>query len=161
MVQLTPVAVTKVKEILTQQNPSPVGLRVAVVGGGCSGFSYHMAFENQRQRKQRQRLRIRRPQSSRRSDERDVPRRRPSRLHRDHRRFGLQVQQPEREEHLRLRQLLQRLSSASQRSREALSMRADFPLQNFQGSQDSTPESPFFVRAAFEFSLCVMALAMT
>ena len=46
MVQMTPVAVTKVKEILTQQNPSPVGLRVAVVGGGCSGFSYHMAFEN-------------------------------------------------------------------------------------------------------------------
>ncbi len=46
MVQLTPVAITKVKEILTQQTPSPVGLRVAVVGGGCSGFSYHMAFEN-------------------------------------------------------------------------------------------------------------------
>ena len=47
MVQLTPVAVTKVKEILQQQTPSPAGLRVAVVGGGCSGFSYHMAFENQ------------------------------------------------------------------------------------------------------------------
>ena len=47
MVQLTPVAVTKVKEILQQQNPSPAGLRVAVGGGGCSGFSYHMAFENQ------------------------------------------------------------------------------------------------------------------
>ncbi|MGH9683461.1 MAG: iron-sulfur cluster insertion protein ErpA [Candidatus Acidiferrales bacterium] len=47
MVELTPVAVTKVKEILTQQKPSPAGLRVAVVGGGCSGFSYHMAFENQ------------------------------------------------------------------------------------------------------------------
>ena len=47
MVQLTPVAITKVKEILTLQNPSPTGLRVAVVGGGCSGFSYHMAFENQ------------------------------------------------------------------------------------------------------------------
>ena len=46
MVQLTPVAITKVKEILTQQTPSPTGLRVAVVGGGCSGFSYHMAFEN-------------------------------------------------------------------------------------------------------------------
>ena len=46
MVQLTPVAVTKVKEIITQQNPVPTGLRVAVVGGGCSGFSYHMAFEN-------------------------------------------------------------------------------------------------------------------
>jgi iron-sulfur cluster assembly accessory protein len=47
MVQLTPVAVTKVKEIISQQTPSPVGLRVAVVGGGCSGFSYRMAFENQ------------------------------------------------------------------------------------------------------------------
>jgi iron-sulfur cluster assembly protein len=47
MVQLTPVAVTKVKEILSQQTPAPTGLRVAVVGGGCSGFSYHMAFENQ------------------------------------------------------------------------------------------------------------------
>jgi iron-sulfur cluster assembly protein len=47
MVQLSPVAVTKVKEILSQQTPAPVGLRVAVVGGGCSGFSYNMAFENQ------------------------------------------------------------------------------------------------------------------
>ncbi len=47
MIALTPVAVEKVKEILTQQNPQPTGLRVAVVGGGCSGFSYHMAFENQ------------------------------------------------------------------------------------------------------------------
>ena len=40
-------AVSKVKEILSQQSPVPTGLRVAVVGGGCSGFSYHMAFENQ------------------------------------------------------------------------------------------------------------------
>jgi iron-sulfur cluster assembly accessory protein len=46
MVQLSLVAVNKVKEILSQQTPVPVGLRVAVVGGGCSGFSYHMAFEN-------------------------------------------------------------------------------------------------------------------
>jgi iron-sulfur cluster assembly accessory protein len=47
MLQLTPIAVSKVKEILSQQTPAPTGLRVAVVGGGCSGFSYHMAFENQ------------------------------------------------------------------------------------------------------------------
>jgi iron-sulfur cluster assembly protein len=47
MIELTPVAIDKVKEILTQQTPRPEGLRVAVVGGGCSGFSYHMAFENQ------------------------------------------------------------------------------------------------------------------
>lgn len=47
MISLTPVAVSKVKEIIAQQNPLPTGLRVAVVGGGCSGFSYHMAYENQ------------------------------------------------------------------------------------------------------------------
>jgi hypothetical protein len=28
-------------------------------------------------------------------------------------------------------------------------MRADFPLQNFKGSQDSIPESPFFVPGIF------------
>ncbi len=47
MIGLTPVAASKVKEIMAQQNPVPAALRVAVVGGGCSGFSYHMAFENQ------------------------------------------------------------------------------------------------------------------
>ena len=47
MINLTPVAVGKVKEIMGQQNPAPAALRVAVVGGGCSGFQYHMAFENQ------------------------------------------------------------------------------------------------------------------
>ena len=44
--ELTPTAVSKVKEILDQQSPQPKGLRVAVVGGGCSGFSYQMNFEN-------------------------------------------------------------------------------------------------------------------
>src|SRR6185295_16210122 len=45
-ITLTPKAVEKVKEIMGQQNPVPAGLRVGVVGGGCSGFSYSMAFEN-------------------------------------------------------------------------------------------------------------------
>ena len=47
MLSITPVAASKVKEIMAQQTPAPEALRVAVVGGGCSGFSYHMAFENQ------------------------------------------------------------------------------------------------------------------
>jgi iron-sulfur cluster assembly accessory protein len=45
-ISLTPSAVSKVKEIMAQQNPVPAGLRVGVVGGGCSGFSYSMSFEN-------------------------------------------------------------------------------------------------------------------
>src|ERR1700751_3054827 len=43
---LTENAIAKVKEIMGQQNPAPTGLRVGVVGGGCSGFSYSMSFEN-------------------------------------------------------------------------------------------------------------------
>ena len=46
MVQLTETAVSKVTEILETQEPKPAGLRISVVGGGCSGFSYSMAFEN-------------------------------------------------------------------------------------------------------------------
>ena len=46
MVQMTDNAVSKVREILEGQEPKPAGLRIAVVGGGCSGFSYSMAFEN-------------------------------------------------------------------------------------------------------------------
>src|SRR6201986_2199055 len=45
-IMLTPNATAKVKEIMAQQNPVPAGLRVGVVGGGCSGFSYSMQFEN-------------------------------------------------------------------------------------------------------------------
>lgn len=45
MLQLTPTAIGKVNEILSAQEPKPAGLRIAVVGGGCSGFSYSMAFE--------------------------------------------------------------------------------------------------------------------
>jgi len=45
-VVLTPTAIGKVREIMGQQNPVPSGLRIGVVGGGCSGFSYSMAFEN-------------------------------------------------------------------------------------------------------------------
>ena len=45
-VSLTDNAIVKVREILEMQDPKPAGLRVSVVGGGCSGFSYSMAFEN-------------------------------------------------------------------------------------------------------------------
>ena len=46
MVQMTERAIGKVKEIMSSQEPAPSGLRISVVGGGCSGFSYSMAFEN-------------------------------------------------------------------------------------------------------------------
>ena len=46
-VNLTDAAIGKVKEIMASQDPIPAGLRIGVVGGGCSGFQYNMSFENQ------------------------------------------------------------------------------------------------------------------
>ena len=45
MIQLTENAISKVNEIIAQQEPKPTALRVSVMGGGCSGFQYSMAFE--------------------------------------------------------------------------------------------------------------------
>ena len=45
-ITFTPTAIAKVKEVMAQQSPVPAGLRVGVVGGGCSGFQYSMSFEN-------------------------------------------------------------------------------------------------------------------
>ena len=48
MVTITDKGAEKVREFLAAQEAdvSLAGLRVGVVGGGCSGFQYSMAFEN-------------------------------------------------------------------------------------------------------------------
>lgn len=48
MLTVTPSAVSKIKELLAGQNPAPAALRLGVIGGGCSGFSYSMKFENEK-----------------------------------------------------------------------------------------------------------------
>jgi iron-sulfur cluster assembly protein len=46
MLTLTPAAVEKVKAILTERGEEG-GLRIAVVGGGCSGFQYQMSLDKE------------------------------------------------------------------------------------------------------------------
>ena len=45
MLQLTDSAVCKVKELMTREDKDGFGLRVAVQGGGCSGFQYGLSYE--------------------------------------------------------------------------------------------------------------------
>ncbi len=46
MLQMTPKAVEKVKSLLAAENKAGYGLRVAVRGGGCSGFEYGLTWED-------------------------------------------------------------------------------------------------------------------
>lgn len=48
MITLTDNAATKVKELVTQEGNDELMLRVAVRPGGCSGFSYEMFFDTER-----------------------------------------------------------------------------------------------------------------
>ncbi len=47
LISLTPKAVEMVKDAMARENLQGYGIRVGVVGGGCSGFQYSMDFENQ------------------------------------------------------------------------------------------------------------------
>jgi iron-sulfur cluster assembly protein len=48
MVTLTDIAQQKVSEFLSTEEHADAGLRVAVKGGGCSGFQYQLALDEAR-----------------------------------------------------------------------------------------------------------------
>ena len=45
MIKLSETAAAEIKRLLVQENKEEWGLRVGVVGGGCSGLSYTLAFD--------------------------------------------------------------------------------------------------------------------
>ena len=52
-ITLTDTAVKQLKLIMEEQNiPDDYGLRVGVKGGGCSGFSYILGFDDQKEKDQ-------------------------------------------------------------------------------------------------------------
>jgi iron-sulfur cluster assembly protein len=46
-VSMTPVAVSRVKELMTAQKLDDAFLRMGVRGGGCSGMTYDLQFDNE------------------------------------------------------------------------------------------------------------------
>jgi iron-sulfur cluster assembly protein/iron-sulfur cluster insertion protein len=49
VITLTDTASSKVKELIAQEGEAGLMLRVAVRPGGCSGFSYEMYFDSERE----------------------------------------------------------------------------------------------------------------
>ena len=47
MLNLTSAAIDKVKTILAERGEQESGLRISVIGGGCSGFQYQMTLDKQ------------------------------------------------------------------------------------------------------------------
>ena len=47
MITLTPIAATKVKELLAEEGRNDIALRVAVSPGGCAGLRYAMYLDDQ------------------------------------------------------------------------------------------------------------------
>jgi iron-sulfur cluster assembly protein len=47
VMSMTPTAVEKVRELLTQENDPSLGLRIFVAGGGCSGLQYGMTLDEE------------------------------------------------------------------------------------------------------------------
>ena len=46
LVSLTPTAAAKVKELMAEEPEDALVLRVAIQGGGCSGFQYGLGFDS-------------------------------------------------------------------------------------------------------------------
>ena len=49
IINMTPAAADKVRELLTQENDPSLALRVFVAGGGCSGLQYGMTLDEEQE----------------------------------------------------------------------------------------------------------------
>src|SRR5215472_4059537 len=49
IINMTPAAADKVRELLVQENDPSLGLRIFVAGGGCSGLQYGMTLDEEQE----------------------------------------------------------------------------------------------------------------
>jgi iron-sulfur cluster insertion protein len=46
-ISLTPAAIEKIKDLITEENRPGIKLRIYVQGGGCAGFEYGFAWDDE------------------------------------------------------------------------------------------------------------------
>ena len=107
MISLSENAVSKIKQ-LSSEKPGK-GLRVKVVGGGCSGLQYRMELDDRQGA--RQDLRARRRTADRRQEELPLPQRLGTRLLRGIDGLGFQGGQPQRQAHVWMRRVVRRMTT--------------------------------------------------
>ena len=106
MVQISENAGKLISKMTLKHGLSEGGLRIGIKAGGCSGLSYTFAWEPAARDG---RSRVRGPgrvEGLRRSEEFPLHRRHDARLRHEPREQGIHFQQPERQEHLRLRDVV-------------------------------------------------------
>ncbi len=47
MITLTEIAAKRIRDIASEMLPEPIGIRVGLKGGGCSGFTYVLDFAHE------------------------------------------------------------------------------------------------------------------
>jgi len=54
MITLTEIAAKRISDIASEMSPEPIGIRVGVRGGGCSGFTYVLEFAHELRKGERE-----------------------------------------------------------------------------------------------------------
>ena len=114
MIQISETAARKIRTLMAKQGIDEGGLRVGVKGGGCSGLSYTFAWETQPRLGDEV---FEGPDGAKIFvDKKSLLylERHGARLRHEPDQQGLRLQQPEREDDLRLRQLLRSLTAQAQ-----------------------------------------------
>ena len=117
MINVSETAASKINELLVEEGKAGSGLRVFVQGGGCSGFQYGLMIEEAGGSAD-QVFESNGDQAVHRSCEHQLSQGRRSRLRRDGDWRRLHDQEPERDLDLRLRIVIQRLTSSARKAIE-------------------------------------------